>query len=1316
MIRRAWTCSRCQRGVEDTQLPYHVLHAAARAHLRVCVGPKFTMAQNFAKCVSMKLTRQSFGAVNCARTARRRARLGQLSMAGKNDHQVVEVLCPRVEGSSTVTWLSCQRCTRFFTHVGQVQGGSCRPHARKAILRRKHCLWRHLRLHHNGRIGGLAQAWRLSLTEARLLEGLAEKKYKKAWRQVTPLQSCSWLRDLCADGDVEPHPGPLRAGLLNVNGMAGAYRALGTFDRLRCGFVVLLETQANRHQHAQLQKALQKKGYRTFGFPGREGRDVRGRPFVRGGLLVGVLGHIRARCVRTHCSLQGDLLTFDFFSCFMAVGWQREAGLSQGGLGDELAISRHLAVERGVPWSAMCDWNVTPSDNVHVQHDGLEWLAPCDSQGLPLPSRFGSTRCIDYVVHEHPSPWTTVKFGSEAISDHKVLVFQGAFPAYRECVAYMRPTPRYGCPSSYSKKQWQDLLAQCWARRDHPVPRGEPDAEWDAFCCVVEDVLREASDAADTRVNSMATRPKGSRPSLMKQGEYCKLVHTPHSFKARQLEKLLARLHEAQRQRMCGGCDPRLEAAIERTWPPEFQPFVDYASAVDVVKAELQQLRDTEMRRRVSSWKRRLSQGGSEATRWLKAQTTVAPHTLLVKPSEAGLQPRIAASTAEFFRELRAFWGEIWDRADLPEELQRLREGQLSRPHGAPIEGDWRISPCEFREALKAKAHGAAGCDGWRPEELLPLPLDTWHCFLTLWHDWCERDAFPSALQHAKQVFLPKTEVIDGVAAVDALRPICVQPVLCRAISSCMASRSQSWMLSKVRADTLGALRGRSVEAAVLALDAAFQQDSILMSLDLYKCFDLVSPELAIGLLEHEGLHPQWARHLRHMWCKQMRWLQIGAWTDPSPAEVNNSVPQGCAMAPLALVCLLLEATSDVANTAADHTFCQTVFVDDRALVAVEPAVAVGAWRCWESWCARLGLRENVKKLCVLCSDSQKRAELVRLGVPVQSFADEARVLGVDFQTADCEDLASASHDQRVAVAEGILQRLARLPVSNSIKRMLFRTRASPLLTWGVWFQADDAALDFKLTTRIKRIVGQVTTMGSRHLWQLLEGHWTSPAFAASVAAVASFLRARHYWLQHHVLLRPGRWLRRVCAVFGDADFTPVRPTLWRHPALGRVSWTEPTCRLAIGRVVHALREAHRRRLFDLFLARDRRDSRLLQHVNYDEQQVRAASRLYAQAGGHQRAVMHGAALSTAVYGVIRDGFAPPRCEWCMQWVVPSWEHLVWNCAFFSRGRPPRPALPLRGRLGWPWRTVTRQARSVLDFMAGVRKQLLDVHGFHVEA
>ena len=148
---------------------------------------------------------------------------------------------------------------------------------------------------------------------------------------------------------------------------------------------------------------------------------------------------------------------------------------------------------------------------------------------------------------------------------------------------------------------------------------------------------------------------------------------------------------------------------------------------------------------------------------------------------------------------------------------------------------------------------------------------------------------------------IPKAEGTYGQVKVTDMRPIAVQPVMCRIISSAFARRTSAreWLQTIVPDFTHGAVAGRDVATALLPLQETFDDYGIIISLDQAKCFDHVIPELALGHLKHAGVRPQWIKRFTWTWSHRKPWVQFGRATHQ---KVSTSIPQGCAIAPLALV------------------------------------------------------------------------------------------------------------------------------------------------------------------------------------------------------------------------------------------------------------------------------------------------------------------------------------------------------------------------------------------------------------------------------
>lgn len=501
------------------------------------------------------------------------------------------------------------------------------------------------------------------------------------------------------------------------------------------------------------------------------------------------------------------------------------------------------------------------------------------------------------------------------------------------------------------------------------------------------------------------------------------------------------------------------------------------------------------------------------------------------------------------FDAIAKYWRNIWHRNVGTEELNRPKQGQLTRPAGQPMDFDRRLQPIELLNMARRNS-GAPGCDGWRCTEVRWRPEKACCIFLELWHDWCTRNEFPDSWQHCRLVMLPKDDLQHGSLKVFAMRPICSQPWICRLISSVIAKKAQDWVLRLVSPDVHGALRGRGIEAAIAILDQTFQHNRLLCSLDLAKAFDHMYTTLAIGLLRHSGFHEQWANHLQHMWSKKWRWMQMLNNTNTEPELVETSLPQGCAMAPLAMVVLLIEAERDVTTFCrANCLFQQAVFVDDRSFVTDAPQNLHRACQQWRTWCDRLGLAETSDKMKIACLDQGKSLALQQFGFEQRSIVSSTRVLGVDFGEPE-----NRTFMKRVEKAWRILHRLQTMPVATDLKRSLYRSRGACLLSLGWWLVQPQRAVCATWTTCVKKGVCRINRTASRALWVLLEGHWTDPWFESGHQAVKAFIRAAYYWCKHGIIISSGTWHRRVQQFLNHFGIQQIGPRAWTSGGLRSTS------------------------------------------------------------------------------------------------------------------------------------------------------------------
>ena len=123
----------------------------------------------------------------------------------------------------------------------------------------------------------------------------------------------------------------------------------------------------------------------------------------------------------------------------------------------------------------------------------------------------------------------------------------------------------------------------------------------------------------------------------------------------------------------------------------------------------------------------------------------------------------------------------------------------------------WKLTASELVAAARKKKTESAGPDGWTAAEVQHWPSRAWQIFSELWEKWVEVNQVPDVWRHSRQVMIPKAEGTYGQVKVTDMRPIAVQPVMCR-------TSAREWLQTIVPDFTHGAVAGRGVATALLPL------------------------------------------------------------------------------------------------------------------------------------------------------------------------------------------------------------------------------------------------------------------------------------------------------------------------------------------------------------------------------------------------------------------------------------------------------------------------------------------------------------------
>ena len=213
------------------------------------------------------------------------------------------------------------------------------------------------------------------------------------------------------------------------------------------------------------------------------------------------------------------------------------------------------------------------------------------------------------------------------------------------------------------------------------------------------------------------------------------------------------------------------------------------------------------------------------------------------------------------------------------------------------------------------------------------------------------------------------------------------------------------------------------------------------------------------------------------------------------------------------------------------------------------------------------------------------------------------------------------------------------------MRRALYRSRVMPLVTWGAWLRPLPARV-VKQVSQLYRSLSRGHPMGSKPLRTILEGHHADSSFLSLHQSVQAAQRAHKFRrLRWRNSPSPAGWQHALVRGLSEYGWTPQRNWILQHPQEGQCNILHDGAA-----VLHKVRESWRRSLFAEFLSQKRRDSNLLrQQVGYDHMSCKVARCLYESSGNHGRAVLVGAALSSAVYCRIRKEPVPFHCSWCNQ-------------------------------------------------------------------
>ena len=1091
-----WQCAKCKLTlpVMDKRL----LARSAKAHLKKCMPKtKVTLRQNQKKLRKghtvhkvrfQKLTK-------AARLAKLRHLEESINEASKaTGHKLEKIMFPALTWKSDIT-LTCQTCTRFFRCIKEARGSKQCPgvdgaHGRSRKWLRKGNWWTLARMSHTAELHLVLQVWKPTVFEVLQLEKMMKPSHAK---KCPPLTSNIWIRSLLEDGDIEANPGPqscLKAVSINTGGSHMAMAAFDQYAMENYDVIAIQELCMTHSKQHSFRCMAHRRGYACF-------LSCHQDSYAGGVALLVRVCH-RTTLIHKKVCASGYHVVAEVGDILLGTVYRSPSSASTDFIVDTLEFLE--SIPRGRQWCLIGDWNLQPQDALVVDNlcNNGNVVVAVKRHGDFEPSRWQGARAIDWVL-TNDGYLVKTGFLLDKWSDHKALEVQLQCRSPTVVCNEDQPTQPLLPPKDIPADVWQKAFDTAWERVSVPLT-GNTDDEWANFCFQAERAFQVAMHECQVRRSGGAWRAKGSCPHPQPGRIGRTQASGSRSFAHRKLRRDLGRLLEIQRRPEHSWLPGEKEALVNKVYTRQcFPRSMAVVQAIDAMEVRVQDLLAHETTLAIQKWRNKMQSMGT-ATRTYVRHAAGYPGFQL-KSTTNGVHAQ-SGSPSEALNMLEEHWSQIW-RRDTPDLTEAWNYWQNHASSTPMVPLPWKpLLPCELYTQAQARTGKAAGCDGWSGSEVAALPFRAWEVFAELVNKWFERKSFPTVWRHLRQTHIPKETGFCEAPQVSKMRPIAIESIFWRIASAAWFKRMETadWVANWAPREAHGGIGRKSVYGALRAMDHGFAQGSILISLDFAQAFDRVIPSLALQCLQALGMPKEMVQACSHIWCHQLRWLQLRRFVAPSPVSVDMSLPQGDSLSPVALVALLVAPTLALRRQVPQATMA--TYMDDRNILVKSAQKASEVVVFWREAASVLGLKENEEKLKVVPRSVAQRRDLADVGLQASIF-DTARVLGVDFTsklTAGMPQRPTAV--RRLKEAESRARRVACLPVGFEQRHTLLRQMVFPLAAWGHFLKQLPVGATTALRALSRKALYCTAAQGHAGRRDVLEGHYVNVVALSQMQAV----------------------------------------------------------------------------------------------------------------------------------------------------------------------------------------------------------------------
>eukprot|EP00435_Cladocopium_sp_Y103_P007050 s1814_g2.t1 len=728
---------------------------------------------------------------------------------------------------------SCGTCTITYQSLSKIKAHKCTGHKGRASILgspgRKR-LWLRCRTAKDQKAATsfFIKSWKITCDELEILE-----KRLKGCNGVPPLKECSWIRDLCEDGDIESNPGPsssipvMSASMMNVGGQENAWAFARSILADRPAIAIIQEHCMIPDKCADLARFMQQNGYRSWFAAPPATRHARGHMYTTGGVAIFVRCDKGARLIQSHVANDGQALLLQLEHAYVVGAYLPPGGTLAE---DSITVLDEWVASCGAaePVFLCGDFNQEPE--FANRWTALATRGAChtvrNALNAQMPTRWEGKRCIDWVWASHPHMLTNIDFSDLVIADHRAISFTLQYS--QDCVQSFRQVPTRSLlrPENVNKDQWDAATQAVWQTAECPA-ESSTQQEWNEFCATIEQKFDEViSMCASSHGHRRFIRPKGSAMQVR--------VLEPATFRLKQhascrelkVRKLLGRVKEANLQISRHGSAPAV--LIARVWNHPLvrnQDFQSLRAIEQWAEAEVLQVVKQDRLAKIQAWRQNMRTDMSKARKWITKQNTLpvtSVHEQTYKNDVATCSSQDSAAA------IASFWRTIWNR-QLPQVDEAFEAWQRHTP--ARPEMPWRpLSAKELHDHAQRQKDSAAGPDGLSGTEISQLPYKAWHILAELLDRWTNRSELPQVWQSTRQVHLQKPDAklrhTDGAIDAKDLRPISIQCTIWRVIASSWTRRqsTRTWINAWVHPTACGGMQGRGVAKAVDVLFQKFEK------------------------------------------------------------------------------------------------------------------------------------------------------------------------------------------------------------------------------------------------------------------------------------------------------------------------------------------------------------------------------------------------------------------------------------------------------------------------------------------------------------